>query len=215
MKTLSPPTALIFDMDGLLIDSEPLWADVEREYAEGRGAVWTDEDARGNLGQGIAATLMRMSTMFGFTVDIERDKRWILDRFLERRAELRLKPGARELLDVWHPRPVALASSSPRPLIVAALTATDVLQRFPIVVSGEEVARPKPAPDIFLEAARQLQVSPEACLVLEDSVAGVTAACAAGMPVVAVPEDTSRQTELEALTPYLAFSLLAVHEQLR
>jgi HAD superfamily hydrolase (TIGR01509 family) len=184
--------ALLFDMDGLMVDSEPLWFEVEREFARARGGEWTDELGRACIGQGMAHTLEVMRDRFGFAVDLERDAAAIVDRFIARVGELALKPGFEELFAEAGARgvPRALASSSARKLVDATLRRFGLHERFEAVVTGDCVARPKPAPDVFLEAARRLGVAVDVCVVLEDSLAGVRAARAAGMHVIAVPEST-------------------------
>jgi sugar-phosphatase len=182
--------ALLLDMDGLMVDSEPLWFLVERDFARSRGGDWTEALAHVCVGTGIAHTLRTMERSLGFAVDLERDAAAIVTAFIDRVAELSLKPGCAELLAEAGTRavPCAVASSSARPLVEATLARFGMRDRFAAVVTGSCVARPKPAPDIFLEAARRLGAAPEACVVLEDSVAGVTAARAAGMRAIAVPE---------------------------
>lgn len=183
------PDAVVFDMDGLLVDSEPLWFEVEREFARARGGEFTEAHARACVGKGLASTLAFFSSTFGFATDAERDAREIVDAFVARARELRPKPGALALLDVASERvPVALASSSPERLIAATLGALGVSSRFDVVVSGERVARPKPAPDVFVAALDRLGVPAARAVVLEDSLAGATAGRAAGAYVVAVPE---------------------------
>jgi len=182
-------SAILFDMDGLLIDSEPLWAEVEAAFARDRGANFTAELTRECVGRGLANTLRVMHEVFGFPVDLDRDSREIVDRFVARSGELVLKPGARELLDeATGLVPCALGSSSSRRLVQAALEAVGETSRFGVVVTGDDVAHPKPAPDIFARCARELGVAPARCVVLEDSLAGVRAGRAAGMRVIAVPE---------------------------
>jgi mannitol-1-/sugar-/sorbitol-6-/2-deoxyglucose-6-phosphatase len=183
------PSGLVLDMDGLMVDSEPLWWEVERSFAASRGGVWTEEHAHACIGRGTPYTLAFMERTFGFAVDVERDTRLIMDAFLARVAELKEKPGLFELIDAAEGAlPIAVASSSPKRLIERVLARFDLTARVNAVVSGQEVASPKPAPDIFLKAARDIRVAPERCAVLEDSVAGVTAGRAAGMFVIAVPE---------------------------
>ncbi len=183
------PDALVLDMDGLMVDSEPLWFRVESGFAAARGATWTRAQARSCVGRGTAHTLRTMSETFGFPVDIASDTAEIFDAFLARVGELELKPGCRELLDAAAGRlPLALASSSPRRLILAVLDRFDLRPRFRVVVSGEEVRNAKPAPDIFIRAAAELGAAPDTCAVIEDSLAGATAGRAAGMFVIAVPE---------------------------
>jgi HAD superfamily hydrolase (TIGR01509 family) len=189
----TPCGALVFDMDGLMVDSEPLWFAVEREFVRARGGPrdgWTLELWTGCIGQGMANVLRVMHEAFGFAVDLERDAAEIVESFVARVAELTLKPGCEELVAAARARdlPRAVASSSARRLVEATLGRFAMRGRFDAVVTGDCVARPKPAPDIFLEAAARLGVEPAACVVLEDSLAGVQAARAAGMGVIAVPE---------------------------
>jgi beta-phosphoglucomutase-like phosphatase (HAD superfamily) len=187
---LIPCAALLFDMDGLMVDSEPLWLEVERDFARARGGDFTAELARECVGRGLANTLAVMHRTFGVPVDPVRDAADIVEHFIVRVGDLGLKPGFLELFDEARARdvPRALASSSARRLVEAILGRFEVRERFDAVVSGDDVVHPKPAPDIFLEAARRLGVAPPGCVVLEDSPSGVRAARAAGMPVIAVPE---------------------------
>jgi HAD superfamily hydrolase (TIGR01509 family) len=181
--------ALLFDMDGLMVDSEPLWFDVERDFARARGGDWTDELADACIGKGLANTLRVMSATFGFAIDQARDQSEIIDRFLAGASGIAIKPGCRELLDAARGVvPLAAASSSARRLVHGVLEGLSLAPYFDAIVTGDDVVHPKPAPDIFLEAARRLGVDPPGCVVLEDSLAGATAGHAAGMPVIAVPE---------------------------
>ncbi len=189
--------AILFDMDGLLVDSEPLWAAVETDFARERGGELTAEHTAACVGRGLVHTLVLMRETFGFPVDVVRDADDIVDRFIARAAELALKPGARELLDAAEGRvAVALGSSSARRLVLATLRSVGLAARFPVVVTGDDVERTKPAPDIFLRCARDLEVAAAHCVVLEDSVAGARAGRAAGMCVIAVPE---RGADVDAL----------------
>lgn len=185
-----PCRALLFDMDGLMVDSEPLWFEVEREFARARGGDWTEELGTACIGQGLANTLRVMHESFGLPVDVERDSSMIVELFVARVADLTLKTGFEALLEDARARrvPRALASSSARRLVEATLARFGLGEQFDAVVTGDCVAHPKPAPDIFLEAARRLGVPARECVVLEDSLAGVRAARAAGMRVIAVPE---------------------------
>lgn len=182
--------ALLFDMDGLMVDSEPLWFEVERDFARGRGGDFTPEMGQACVGRGIANTLEVMGATFGFEVDLACDIAALIGGFIERVDDLALKPGFSELFEETRARsvPRALASSSSRPIVEATLARFGLRERFDAVVTGDCVAHPKPAPDIFLEGARRLRVPPARCVVLEDSQAGVRAARAAGIPVIAVPE---------------------------
>lgn len=172
-----------------MVDSEPLWFAVERDFAAARGGDFTAAHAHACVGRGFAFTLTFMRETFGFAVDLEADIRAINDAFLARVAELRLKPGLLELLDeAQGALPMAVASSSSMRLIRGVLDRFELTARFDAVVTGESVARPKPAPDVFLRAAQEIGVAPAACAVFEDSFAGATAGRAAGMFVIAVPE---------------------------
>jgi HAD superfamily hydrolase (TIGR01509 family) len=183
------PAAIVFDMDGLLVDSEPLWCRVEQAFVAARGGVLTEEEAATYVGRGIPWVLEHMRGRFGFAIDPVADLEAIVDAFVARASELALKPGARALLDRLSGRvPVALASSSVRRLVDASLRATGVASYFGAIASGDEVAALKPAPDLFLLAAARLGVDPARCLVLEDSPSGVLGARRAGMAVIAVPE---------------------------
>jgi beta-phosphoglucomutase-like phosphatase (HAD superfamily) len=208
--------ALLFDMDGLMVDSEPLWFEVEREFARARGGDFTPEMGRACVGRGLPNTLQVMRAAFGFEVELARDAAAIVDLFIARVGELTLKPGFSELLEEAASLkvPRALASSSARRLVDATLARFGVRQRFDAVVTGDCVANPKPAPDIFLEAARQLGVPHAPCVVLEDSLAGVHAARAAGMPVIAVPEAGADRSAFEPLANAVVSDLYAARDRL-
>lgn len=195
-----PCGALLFDMDGLLVDSEPLWYRVESAFARARGGDFTPELARTCVGRGMTHTLTVLRDRLGLAVDVERDAAVIVDDFVARVGELSLKPGAAELLAEAERLglPRAVGSSSARRLVEAVLASVGVRTRFDAVVTGDCVAHPKPAPDIFLEAARRLGVAPASCVVLEDSLSGVRSGRAAGMRVIAVPEGDPAPFEGEA-----------------
>lgn len=175
-----------------MIDSEPLWLAVEQDFVAARGGAWTAEHAHRCIGRGFANMLQVMSDTFGFAIDVAADTRTITEAFLSRVSELRLKPGLLELLDAAQGAvPIAVASSSSARVVRGVLDRFGLAARFDAVVSSDMVAAPKPAPDVFLRAARDIDVSPSACVVLEDSLAGATAGRAAGMFVIAVPEVAS------------------------
>lgn len=183
------PHALVFDMDGLLVDSEPLWHEVEIAFAASRGGVWTHEMALECTGMGIGQVVHVMGRKGGFEVDEATDVAEIENHFVSRVDGLSLKPFAMAILnDVRGRLPVGLASSSARMLIDAILKHFDLRDYFDVTVSGREVAHAKPFPDVYLRAADLLGVSPPECLAIEDSRNGAKAARAAGMKVIAVPE---------------------------
>jgi HAD superfamily hydrolase (TIGR01509 family) len=181
--------ALLFDMDGLMVDSEPTWFAVEADFARARGAEWTAELAHACIGKGLVNTLRTMESSLGLRIALDADQAEIIDRFLARAPQIAVKPGCRELIAAASGRvPMAVGSSSARRLVLGVLEGLGLASSFGAIVTGDDVARPKPAPDIFLEAARRLGVAPGGCVVLEDSLAGATAGHAAGMRVLAVPE---------------------------
>ena len=198
--------ALIFDLDGLLVDSEPLWFEVERAFAAARGAVWTAELWHDCIGKGLKNTLDVMRDALGLPIEHAADGVELVDRFLARASEVVLKPGCRELLDAAHGAvPIAIGSSSARRLVFGVVHALGAASYFDAIVTGDDVVSPKPAPDIFLEASRRLGVPPSDCVVLEDSLAGATAGHAAKMHVIAVPE---RPTEgLAAVSSFVVRDL--------
>jgi beta-phosphoglucomutase-like phosphatase (HAD superfamily) len=181
--------ALLLDMDGLMVDSEPLWFEVERDFARAHGGDWTPELAASGIGKGLDHTLRTMHEAFGLSIDRESHEKEIVDRFLSRAHTIAIKAGCLELLAAGRGViPMAAASSSVGRLVRGVLEGLGLAPNFHAIVSGDDVVNPKPAPDIFLEAARRLGVEPAGCVVLEDSLAGATAAHAAKMRVIAVPE---------------------------
>lgn len=193
-----PARALIFDMDGLMVDSEPLWFQVERAFAARRGGEWTEALALPCTGRGLEATLLAMQQALGFHLDMAQARREVVEEFIARVEELELKRGCLSLLSSARV-PLAVASSSPLRLIHAVLDRFHLRPCFQAIVSGEQVEHPKPAPDIFLRAAALLGVPPPECVVLEDSLAGATAGRSAGMYVIAVPEGSPAGRGFEAV----------------
>lgn len=184
---------LIFDLDGLLVDSEPVWFEVEGGFLAELGHTWTREEAEACMGQGTPNTLRIWRERHGVEVDIPRDTERIVDRMIARAGDMQLKKGAQALVErAWSERcPMAVASSSPRRLIEAVLEAKGLRTFFRVVVSGQEVPRGKPAPDVFLRAGELLGVPMNACVVLEDTLAGTRAGVDAGARVLAVPSVAS------------------------
>jgi sugar-phosphatase len=204
--TLSP-AALILDMDGLMIDSEPLWWRVEKQLASELGATWTDALARQCVGKGLPNVIVTMQRELGINLEEEEGVGRLVSTFIDRIDELELHTGCAELMDAADASrlPMAVASSSTMRLIEAVLERFAIADRFAATVSGDSVKHAKPAPDIFLRASELLGRRPAGCLVFEDSIAGVKAARAAGMPVIAVPEfDRER---FAPLTPYVVDDL--------
>lgn len=209
------PAAVIFDMDGLLLDSEPVWHEAEWALARVWGAHWTEADAAGCTGTGIPETARRLSAAANRPFDPLSDLDTLIEGFLALAPRVQAKTGARDLIDYLTQAsiPLALGSSSPRRVIDLLLLATDFRAAFSVIVSGSDVARLKPEPDIFLDCARALRVQPSNCLVLEDSLAGVEAGKRAGMTVFGVPE--LPRPEIDALADQVFADLGEVQSFLR
>lgn len=181
--------AVFFDMDGLLVDTEKLWYQVESRVMSRLGAGWTTADQENLVGGSMAATISYMIAASGSDADRAQVEEWLVGDLLELLAAgFDLMPGAAELLAEVRAGgvPTALVTSSTRP---AAEIVLDVLGRanFDVVVTADDVRRFKPHPEPYLRAASTLGVRPGRCVVLEDSPNGVAAGTAAGCAVVAVP----------------------------
>lgn len=184
------PQAILFDMDGLLVDSEPVWGLAEQRLMQRWGGEWTDADMHACRGTGIPETARRMAERAGRDYDAERDPDALVEAFLELVPTIQDQPGAQELVAAASEAGLrlAVASSSPRRVVSRVLEGRALWSRFEVIVTGDDVARKKPDPAIFLLAAERCAIEPARCLVLEDSMPGVIAATRAGIPVIAVPE---------------------------
>jgi beta-phosphoglucomutase-like phosphatase (HAD superfamily) len=182
--------AAIFDLDGVLVDTEPWWHAVRVAWASERGHAWTDADSRACMGRNSGEWARIMAARLGLDEPPQVIERAIVDALVAR-YEIEPVPavrGATAAARAIAARvPVAIASSAHPEVIRAALGAAGLADVFETVVSSDDVAAGKPAPDVYVEAARRLGVEPPACLVFEDSWNGVLAARAAGMRVVLVP----------------------------
>jgi HAD superfamily hydrolase (TIGR01509 family) len=181
--------AVLFDMDGLLVDTEPLWFETESEVMARLGAPWTKADQEHLLGGSMEKTVAYLLSRAARPVPPAEVARWMMEGMLGRAAEGRIVvlPGARELLAEVAAAgvPYALVTSSEREFAEAVLAGTGF--RFPVTVTGDDVSRTKPAPDPFLLAAKLLNAPPEHCVALEDSPSGVASATAANCKVIAIP----------------------------
>ena len=181
--------AVLFDMDGLLVDTEPLWLETETAVMARLGAPWTPQDQQALLGGSMQRTVSYLLGKATRPVPPETVARWMLDGMLDRAADGRVvvRPGARELVAEVAAAglPTALVTSSERRFAEAVLAATGMT--FPVTVCGEDVTATKPDPEPYLLAAKLLDADPARCVVLEDSPNGVASAAAAGCRVLAVP----------------------------
>jgi HAD superfamily hydrolase (TIGR01509 family) len=203
------PRAVIFDMDGLLLDSEPLYRITWQTAAAELGCLIDDDFYSRFVGRGTDEAELLLVEHFGDALPLDEFRvRWKRD-FDERlsRAPLPHKPGAIALLDRVDARgiPKALATSTPRTLATRCLGG--LVSRFSVFAFGDEVEHSKPAPDLFLLAASRLSVAPDDCLVIEDSEAGVRAAYAAAMAVIMVPDLVEPSPEIAAMAIRVCRSL--------
>ena len=203
------PRAVIFDMDGLLLDSEPLYRVTWQTAAADLGFPISDEFYERFVGRGNDEAEHLLRERFGDALPLDDfRKRWRTD-WDERLAAspLARKAGAIELLDLLEQRgiPKALATSSPRVLALRCLG--DLAPRFAALAFGDEVSHSKPAPDLFLLASERLGIQPADCLVLEDSEAGVRAARAAAMDVIMVPDLVPPSNEIASMATRVCKSL--------
>jgi HAD superfamily hydrolase (TIGR01509 family) len=181
--------AVAFDLDGTLIESERVWEAARREVTEQGSGRWREDAQPSMMGLSTPEWIVYMQRELGVKLDADEIRRQVLDRVGGAyRENLPLVDGAeqavRRLADRW---PVAVASSSPRELIELVVELIGLEDAFEVVVSSEEVARGKPAPDVYLLACELLRTHPPHTAAIEDSGAGVGSAAAAGMPVVLIP----------------------------
>jgi HAD superfamily hydrolase (TIGR01509 family) len=181
--------AVIFDLDGVLIDSEGVWNEARREVSEQHGGRWPAEAQEAMMGMSSTEWSAYMRDQLGVELSAQEISDVVVARLLDLyREHLPLLPGARETVSAFAREwPLALASSANRPIIDLVLELAGLAGRFTATVSSEEVARGKPAPDVYLEAATRLGVLPDRCAAVEDSGNGLRSAAAAGMVVIAVP----------------------------
>lgn len=182
-------TAVVFDMDGVLIDSEPVWERVRREYVAEKGGRWLPDTQKRLMGMSTGEWSEYLSGDLGVGEPPER----VADDVIERMAahydrSMPLLPGAvaavQRMSENW---PLGVASSSPRTLIDTVLGRTGLIEFLDVTLSTEEVDRGKPAPDVYVAVASFLRKEPTDCVAVEDSSNGLRAAHAAGMRVIAAP----------------------------
>lgn len=181
--------AVVFDLDGVIVDSESVWDEARRRYVDAHGGRWREGATRDMMGM----SSLEWSRYVREQLEVDRPAEVISTEVAGAvadlyRARLPLIDGAvaavDRLADRW---PLGLASSSNREVIDQVLELSGLAARFAVTVSSEEVGSGKPAPDVYLEAARLLGVAPELCAAIEDSHNGIHSAHAAGMRVIAIP----------------------------
>lgn len=180
---------MVFDLDGVLVDSEPIWDEARRDLVARHGGTWLLTATRDTMGMSSLEWSAYMHDKLGVPLPAERISQEVANfvdgRYSER---LPLLPGAREAVErLAHRWPLGLASSSNRTIIDRFLDASGLRASFAVTVSSEEVERGKPAPDVYVAAAARLGAATPRCVAVEDSTNGIRAAAAAMMTVIAVP----------------------------
>lgn len=199
--------AVLFDLDGTLVDSMWIWKDIDIEYL-GRFGITLPDDLQSCIeGMSFTETAVYMKERFAIPDSIEVMKeQWNQMAWQKYTQEVPLKKGALEFLEYCrsHHIKLGIATSNSKELVTAVLDALHIQNYFDCVVTGCEVNKGKPAPDIYLKAASKCNVLPEKCLVFEDIIAGITAGKTAGMRVCAVEDaySISMQHEKEVLADY-------------
>ena len=180
---------MVFDLDGVLLDSERRWDQARRGVAIGHGGHWRADATAAMLGMSSVEWSEYMRGVLGVDLAPDQIVDLVVAGLLEQyRRKLPLIPGAVAAVQrIGRRWPLALASSAGRPVIDSVLATAGLQHDFQVTVSAEEVPRGKPAPDVYLEAAFRLGQPPRACAAVEDSANGIRSAVAAGLRVVAVP----------------------------
>jgi HAD superfamily hydrolase (TIGR01509 family) len=194
--------AVIFDLDGVLLDSEQTWSDAREQLVRERGGTWRAEATRAMMGLSSPEWSRYLHDELGVKMFPEAISDAVVKRLMAiYREHLPLLPGASDavasLASHW---PLGLASSSNRPVIELVLDLADFRRFFSVTVSSEEVSQGKPAPDVYLEAARRLNAEPSHCVAVEDSTNGLRSAEAAEMTTIAIPNRRFPPAE-DALEP--------------
>lgn len=181
--------AVVFDLDGVLVDSERAWDEVRRAVVAEHGGTWTDAATRAMQGMSTPEWAAYLVGELGAALTPDEAARAVVDEMARRYADAPpVIDGAVDAVRAVAARlPVGIASSSPPVLITSFLSFAGLTDLVPVAVSSEDVAAGKPAPDVYLEAARRLDVDPRRSAAVEDSTNGLRSAHAAGMTVVAVP----------------------------
>ncbi len=181
--------AVVFDMDGVLIESEETWSRVRGAVVARHGGTWTEQDQRNVMGDNSRQWSAYIRRTWRLPIDEDDIFREVLATMIASyEQELTVLPGAVEAVTELRARyPLAVASSSPRALIATALRLIGLADAFTAVVSSDDVSHGKPAPDVYLLAAEKLGVAATDCAAIEDSTNGIRSAVAAGMATIAVP----------------------------
>ncbi|HEY7087924.1 MAG TPA: HAD family phosphatase [Tepidisphaeraceae bacterium] len=193
-----PLRAIIFDMDGLMVDTEPLYWEVARKLARSHGTNVAEETLRRMMGRSRLDSMRIYATECGITSVSPQDllaerERLMLERYS---TGVELMPGLREILERFHGRlKLAVATSSPKKFTDVLVPALRIAKYFDVIQTGDEILKGKPDPEIYLRAMARLEVQPHSCIVLEDSRAGALAGHNAGAYVIAVPSTLTAEED--------------------
>lgn len=183
------PKAVLWDLDGTLIDSEPYWMKSEIELAERHGATWTEEDGKSLVGMALKDSTRLMGERFGVELDQDKVINELTDSVTEQlRREIPWRPGAQELLRELRRKGVktALVTMSLRRMALQVVESIP-FKAFDVIVAGDDVVHGKPHAEPYLKAAQLLGVDPRDCVAFEDSISGILSAEAAGTKAVGIP----------------------------
>ena len=200
------PDAVVFDCDGLLVDTEPCWTVAASEMFTRRGLAFGDEQIASLIGTSVPATCATLADAFADGASAAQIESELLERVAVIVArDARGMPGAAALVArVLARRPAAVASNSPRALLDQALARGGFARIFQVTLAADEVTRAKPEPELYLTACARLGVDPGRCLALEDSATGIAAATAAGLRTIGVPtlagRDIGAQVTVDSLS---------------
>jgi HAD superfamily hydrolase (TIGR01509 family) len=200
------PGAVVFDCDGLLVDTEPCWTVAETELFTRRGLPFGDAEKASLIGTSVPAACATLADAFADGAIAAQIESELLERVAVIVArDAQAMPGAAALVArIRARRPTAVASNSPRALLDQALARGGFARTFEVTLAADEVTRPKPEPELYLTACARLGVDPGRCLALEDSATGIAAATAAGLRTIGVPtlagRDIGAHVTVDSLT---------------
>ena len=210
--------AIIFDMDGTLVDSEVVWDVAETEMFADMNLEYNAEVREQVIGLRLDEFFEKLISIYGLEQSVEDLQAELIKRMLIKIPEMvEAKSGAQAIIE-WTAQqgiPYCIASSSPMSIIEATVHAQDWTELIPKLYTADSVPKGKPAPDVYLYAAEQLGVKPEDCLALEDSPNGARSAVAAGMTCYVVPDSHSAPEKFEGITPHVFKTLDDVLAKLR
>ncbi len=204
-------SAIIFDMDGLMLDTETIAYQAWKQAASELGYMFEEDDYYALVGKSIPIIEQGILDALGKGFNLDKAVKLKASYFEDSisKSGIPIKSGLLELLEVIDQLDLkkAVASSSHKQAILKRLTITNLIDRFQIIVGGDEIQNGKPAPDIFLEAAKQLDVPPKECIVLEDSSAGIQAAHSAGMVPIMIPDKNQPDPATQEWASHILHSL--------